>query len=254
MEEQPILTEPVHTPPEPDAPLRRAQALRHFQLLSGTIYHLKNTLAVASEYNELLEMDGKLSDTQREYVTRSRRSIGTALRLLSELHELGRADAGELVPESEPLNVAALLRDMLTDYHLATAMTGGHFVVDTPDLPLVDTDVDCVRNILDMLLSNAARYSPHDAVITIRARTQPGRRATDPPHWLRIDVIDLGPGVAEKDGVFEEVQRVNKKGSPGFRLAIGRRVARLLGGDLTLETSAEGSIFSLWLPVVEPAS
>jgi signal transduction histidine kinase len=247
--EQQILTEPIEPPLEQDAPQRQAQALRHFHLLSGTIYHLKNTLAVASEYNELLEMDGKLSDQHREYVTRSRRSIGVALRLLSELHELGRADSGELVPVSEPLHLNTLLRDMLSDYHLANATTGVHYVIESTPIPGIETDVDCVRNILDMLLSNAARYSPRDGVITIRTKLQPGRRASDPPSWLRIDVIDQGPGVAEKEAVFEEVQRVNRKGPPGFRLAIGRRLARLLGGDLTLQTSDAGSMFSLWLPL-----
>ncbi|MEX2501446.1 MAG: ATP-binding protein, partial [Trueperaceae bacterium] len=70
------------------------------------------------------------------------------------------------------------------------------------------------------------------------------------PIALRIDVADMGPGVLEREGVFEEVERVERKGAPGFRLAISRRVARLLGGDLTLETDgAAGSTFSLWLPL-----
>lgn len=228
-------------------------AQHHYRLLSGTIYHLKNTMAVVSEYMELLDIEGELNDSQRDYIARSRRSMATALRLLSELHELGRADAGELITEAEPLRVGALIRDVLRDHRLSHATSGVRFVYHASDVPLLFTDPDCVRQILDNLLSNAARYSPADAAVTISAGVHSGRRAGDPDEWLRIDVADRGPGVAEHDDVFEEVSRVGRKGAPGFRLAISRRIARLLGGDLTLTTApGEGSCFSLWLPLPAP--
>ena len=233
--------------------LATQQAHRQFRLLSGTIYHLKNTLAIASEYSQLMQLDGEVSESQREYLRRSQRSISTALRLLSELHELGRTDMGDVVLQREPLNVVALIRDILRDYKLSTATTGIRFDLESPFVPLINTDPDCVRQIVDTLLSNAVRYSPADAHITVRLSVRSGRRAGDPAQWLRIDVSDNGPGVAERDAVFEEVQRVERKGPPGFRLAISRRIARLLGGDLTLETGRDtGSTFSLWLPLDHP--
>lgn len=226
------------------------RAQQQFRLLTGTIYHLKNTLAVASEYNALLEFEGELTEAQREYAARAQRSIATALRLLSELHELGRTDAGAVVLQHEPLNMVALIRDILRDYRLSTGTTGIIFDLHTPVIPLIRTDPDCVRQVLDTLLSNAVRYSPAHAHIVVELSVRSGRRSGDPAQWLRVDVRDHGPGVAERDAVFEEVQRVERKGAPGFRLAISRRLARLLGGDLTLETSdAGGSTFSLWLPL-----
>ncbi|MEX1182185.1 MAG: HAMP domain-containing sensor histidine kinase [Gemmatimonadota bacterium] len=226
------------------------QAERHYRLLAGTIYHLKNAIAVGAEYIELIDLEGELNDTQRDYVTRSRRSVATALRLLSELHELGRADAGQLVPKPEPLNVDSLIRDAVRDHRLSAGTSGVTFDYLAHPLPLLRTDPDCVRQILDNLLSNAIRYSPADGHVTVQAAVREGRRARDPERWLRIDVADMGPGVLEREGVFEEVERVERKGAPGFRLAISRRVARLLGGDLTLETDgAAGSTFSLWLPL-----
>jgi signal transduction histidine kinase len=63
-------------------------------------------------------------------------------------------------------------------------------------------------------------------------------------------VVDRGKGVAEGDAVFEEARRLGRAGEPGFRLAVSRRIARLLGGDLTLQTAPDaGSTFTLWLPV-----
>lgn len=231
---------------------RRAlrQTQRHFRLVGGTVYHLKNTLSQVSEYLELLELEAKLESRHEEYVMRARRSLGTALRLLSELYELGRAEAGEMSTEREPLNLVALIRDLARDYQLSAGTTGVQFNLELHDLPLLRTDPDCVRQILDNLVSNAVRYSPAGAPITIRAMVRAGRRAGDPETWVRIDVVDRGPGVSEGEDVFEEVARVSRKGAPGFRLAISRRIARLLGGNITLQSSPEsGSTFTLWLPM-----
>jgi signal transduction histidine kinase len=225
---------------------------RQYQLLSGTIYHLKNTLANSSEYLELLQLAEALSERQQEYAARSRRSVDVALRLLTELHDLGMADSGQLVPQREPLNVMPLLRDLVQDYRLSAGTTTVSFALELPDLAPLHTDGDCIRQILDTLVSNAIRYSPPGGIVTVRALVIHGRRANDPDRWLRIDIADMGPGVGEEDDVFEEVQRVSRKGPPGFRLAIARRLARLLGGDLVLQTArGEGSTFSLWLPLSE---
>jgi signal transduction histidine kinase len=229
---------------------RGLEVLRQqYHLVSGTIYHLKNALGGASEYLELLELEEELKPAQKGYADGSRRSIAVAVRLLTELHDLGLAESGELVPQREPINLGLMLRDLVRDYRLAVGTTTVLFVVDVDELPLVSTDPDCVRQILDTLISNAARYSPADGVVTVRASCVRGRRSDDPARWVRIDIADMGPGVTEQDNVFEEVQRVAHKGAPGFRLAIARRLARLLGGDIVLATAAgAGSTFSLWLP------
>lgn len=229
-----------------------SQARRHYQLLSGTIYHLKNTMAVVSEYMELLDIEGELNDSQRDYIARSRRSMSTAMRLLSELHELGRADAGEIVARIEPLDICSLVRDVIRDFRLSDATTGVRFVFDNAGVPPLQTDPDCVRQILENLVSNAVRYSPAEGTVQVTASVRSGRRADDPARWVCVDVVDAGPGVTEKEAVFEEVSRVARKGSPGFRLAISRRLAKLLGGDLTLTSRpGHGAHFSLWLPFDE---
>jgi signal transduction histidine kinase len=86
--------------------------------------------------------------------------------------------------------------------------------------------------------------------VTITASVRAGRRSSDPQQWVCITVHDQGPGVADRELVFEEVARAESTTStPGFRLAISRRIARLLGGDLSLESRPTGSSFSLWLPM-----
>jgi signal transduction histidine kinase len=116
-------------------------------------------------------------------------------------------------------------------------------------VPHVMGDEWAVQSIFGNLLSNAVRYTPAGGRINVQADIRPGRRKSDPSKYVCLAVADTGPGVGDQDLIFEEVYRVERRGNhPGFRLAISRRIARLLGGELTLETSDDGSVFTLWLP------
>ncbi len=235
----------------------RRSALEHaiderFRLISGITYELRETLGAASEYVQLLDTEQELTPRQRDYIESSRRTIAAGLRLIGDLLELARVEAGRLPVQHEPTSVGAMLRDLSRDYQLASATYGVSVAIEVPrDLPLVLTDPDLVGQILDTLLSNAVRYTPPNGEIRVRADVQRGRRAGDPRRRLRATITDTGPGVDGTYDVFEAVERVsNGRGAPGFRLAISRNVARLLGGDLTLEREpGTGASFCLWLPL-----
>jgi signal transduction histidine kinase len=143
------------------------------------------------------------------------------------------------------------------DFQLSVGTIGLEFDIAVPDaLPVISTDIDYVRQILDTLLGNAVRYSPVGGRVSVRADIRPGRRRSDPFRYVCIEVADTGPGIGDHDLIFEEVYRVERRGEKaGFRLAIARRIARLLGGELTLETApGRGSTFTLWLPDAPPDS
>ena len=220
-----------------------------FRLIIGISEELKNRLGAAGEYVQLLDTEGELNEVEKKYIAGSRRSIDAAVHLINEMVQLSRAETGRLTLQVEPVNVGAVLRGIVRDYHLELGTTGVEFDVDVPDLPMIETDVDAVRQILDNLLSNALRYTPSGGRITIRADIRPGRRKSDPSKYICLTVADTGPGVGDHDMIFEEVYRIERRGTtPGFRLAISRRIARLLGGELTLDSGAGGSVFTLWLP------
>ena len=223
---------------------------RHFAVLSGTTLHLNQALCDVTGTLEAMERESELTGAQADLVKRGRRRLGAALRLLSEFHELARASTGQLVPKLESVDLTTMLQTLVRSYQLGAGATGVSFNLDLQTLPSVRTDAECVRQILHNLLSNALRYSPMGVPVTVRAQTRAGRRAFDPASWVRIDVVDCGPGVAEGDAVFEEMQRAGRSSAPGFRLALSRRIARLLGGDLTLQSApGSGSSFTLWLPL-----
>ena len=223
-----------------------------FRLISGITYELKETLGVAAEYVQLLDTETELTERQRHYIESGRRTMTSAVRLIGDLLELARVEAGRLPVQREPTSMGAMLRDMVRDYRLASATYGVAVSAQVPaGLPLVHTDPDLVGRILENLLSNAVRYTPANGRIQVAAEMRDALPGDVARRWLCITVSDSGPGVQDADDVFEAVERVSRRtGSPGFRLAISRNIARLLGGDLTLESGREaGASFRLWLPM-----
>jgi adenylate cyclase len=117
-----------------------------------------------------------------------------------------------------------------------------------PGLPSVLLDQEKVRQILTNLLANAAKFTKAGS-IAVRAQHRDGE--------LTIAVSDTGIGIpAEALGlIFEEFSQVDnsstrKYGGTGLGLAISRRLARLMGGDITVESAVGiGSTFTVWLPL-----
>ena len=138
-------------------------------------------------------------------------------------------------------------------------------------LPRIKSDPTHLRQILVNLLGNAIKYTDTGSIVVkTRALAKPQALEQGLPHlvaearqnidsWLAVQVIDSGRGiaVAGQERVFEEFEQVDagpRADSPnrgtGLGLAISRRLARLLGGDLLLESEpGKGSTFTLWLPV-----
>jgi len=227
-----------------------------YRLVSGIADEVRERLGVAIEYVQLLDTEGELNEREARYIDRSRRSIEAVISVINDLVQLSRLDTGRVALRPESINLGVLARGMVRDFQLSVGTIGFEFDVAIPDLPLIETDIDAVRQILDNLLSNAIRYTPVGGRIRVAADVRPARRKTGPLRFICLSVSDTGPGIEDAARVFEETIRVERhRVQPGFRLAISRRMARLLGGDLTLDTRpGQGSTFTLWLPDSPPVT
>jgi signal transduction histidine kinase len=234
-------------------------------LLRGVTHDLKNPLGAAQGFTELLTagMLGELSDGPRGAVDRVHHLIGDAIQILKDLTELASAESGMLELTSEPTRLDLLVAESLGD-HRASALSHGVSLTARPvesgeaEPVTVKSDGRRIRQILDNLITNALKYTPEKGSVMVSVGRDPTGTGA------RITVSDTGPGIPEdmREKVFDEFfrlrghetkSRVAAPSGTGVGLAIGRRLALLLGGDLTVSAAAEGGAeFVLTLPASAP--
>ena len=226
------------------------------RLIRGFSHDVKNPIGAADGYAELLSLGvyGELTDEQRASLERLRRSLRGALSLIRDLHEFGRAETGNLVVASEPVDLADLVRAIGEEYDAAARAAGLSLAVEAAsDLPILRTDRERVRQIVSNLVSNAIKYTGHGS-IQVHASRQLSEPPGDAGGWACITVADTGPGIPlDKQAViFEEFNRLgfDRHEGAGLGLAISELLARALGGHVSVESeSGHGSAFTLWLPL-----
>jgi PAS domain S-box-containing protein len=216
-------------------------------------------------YTQLLDLElaGPLTEQQRGYLERLARSSQHLLGLVNDVLDLSKIEAGETrVARTEAMTGPAV-RAALEVVAPAAAQRGVRLVDGGPDpagVPFVG-DEDRVRQIAVNLLSNAVKFTEVGGMITVSSGTV---RAAPPAAshlrgegpWALVRVEDTGVGIAPEDQgrIFEPFHQVEgghtrTAGGTGLGLAISRRLARLMGGDLTVESApGVGSAFTLWLP------
>jgi signal transduction histidine kinase len=159
-------------------------------------------------------------------------------------------------------DLRALVVEAASDYVAAAEQAGLTLTVNlAEDLPPVDTDPALVSKIIGTLLSNAIKYTPSDGRILLRAFSRPARDGQETGPWVAVEVSDTGPGIpaALRERVFDEFFRApaatTTARGEGIGLAMSRRVARLLGGEVTVDgEEGRGATFTFWLPAQSSAA
>jgi signal transduction histidine kinase len=232
--------------------LERAMASKA-RLIRGFAHDIKNPLGAANGRAELLleGVVGEIDDATREQLEGICRSVNTALELVTTLVEFTRVEAGQIELERTPTELARIARQVAEDYTAAAAQRGVDLRVDECAPLSVTTDAARVRQILDNLVSNAVKYTSEGS-ITIVVEPPAEHERAELSACAAVRVRDTGRGVPA-DRVqelfleFSRIDPVDKSGA-GLGLAISRRLARLLGGDILVETEeGRGSTFSLLL-------
>jgi signal transduction histidine kinase len=232
----------------------------HEQLIRGFTHDVKNPLGAADGHLSLLELGvrGEMSEAQTETVGHARRSIRTALDLVSQLLDIERAAAGQVNIERERVDLGATIREIVEEFRFAAdakrlslteLVAGDH----GDDSFIIESDRARVRQILANLISNAVKYTQPDGSIEVRAYLVDDGEGPRRGRWVALSVADNGPGIPleRQNLIFREFTRFNPgetEGS-GIGLAISQRLARALGAAITFKsTPGVGSTFTLWLP------
>jgi signal transduction histidine kinase len=222
---------------------------RFFASLS---HELRTPINAVIGYNHLLreKIFGPLNERQEEAVDKANRSAQHLLELVDDILDISKIEAGKLEIYPEEVDLAALLEDTATSLQLQARKKDIELAVDTPGVVRVTTDPARVRQIVLNLLSNAVKFTDQGRV---DLRLEP-----DHDDRVTVRVRDTGPGIRadDRERIFEEFEQGSTGGSTagtGLGLAISRRLAELLGGDLTVDSElGVGSTFILTLPRTHP--
>jgi PAS domain S-box-containing protein len=225
------------------------------EFLAVMSHELRTPLSAIIGYEELLfdGITGPVNEAQRTQLARIKASATHLLSLIDEVLTLSRVEAGrevahpERVPVFSALHEASIIIEPLAlDKKLALR------VLPVPMDLEVWADPVKLRQILLNLLTNAIKFTDAGSV------ELESRRRDD---CVEILVRDTGIGIApaNQDRIFDAFWQVEQKstrkvGGAGLGLSVSRRLARLMNGDLTVQsTLGEGSTFTLRLPARRPA-
>lgn len=234
------------------------------EFLAMMSHELRTPLNAVIGYAELLDLGiaGSLTTEQRHQLARIRTSGRHLLGLVNEVLDLAKVEAGRL-----SVNIGLARAGDVADAALSLVQTradekGIRFVGQcTGDGDAVfEADEDRVRQILVNLLSNAVKFTEPGGEVALECGTaahpDAEARVHSCPKWVYLRVRDTGVGIPvdQLPLIFDpfvqgETGHTRSSDGSGLGLTISRRLARLMGGDVTVRsTPGNGSVFTLWLP------
>lgn len=232
--------------------------------LANMSHELRTPLTGIIGYSELLQRDLERSG-QTELLSdllRIHKAGNHLLAIINDILDLSKIEAGKMEIYVEWVDIAVMLREVASTARPLIEQNNNTIEAQVPnDLGVIHTDSTKIRQILLNLLSNAGKFTEHGH-ITLRA-TRESDAATD---WMCISVIDTGIGITgeQLDRLFAEFTQADpsttrRYGGTGLGLALSRRLCRMLGGDITVQsTFGRGSTFTVRVPIsisdVEPAA
>lgn len=227
---------------------------RRRELVSDLTHELRTPLTVVRGYLEELA-GGRIEPTPQIYqqLTKETRRLE---RLINDLQELSKAEAGYLPIKLAPVNLYPLFRSLVQKFADQVLEDGPELRLECPDpLPPVLADLDRVEQVMVNLLGNAIQYT-RSGSITVRAWTEANGASGQVPR-LWIAVTDTGVGMAAENlsHVFERFWRADRSrnqhtGGTGIGLAISQRLVELQGGEIQVEsTLGVGTTFRFYLPL-----
>jgi signal transduction histidine kinase len=263
---------------EAEAERRAAEQARHAaeeanaarsSFLAVMSHELRTPLNAVIGYAELLNLGvtGPVTAAQAEQLGRIRGSASHLVGLIDQVLRFARLEAGRDEVRLEPFDAVAVARDAADMIAPLAAAKGLAFDVDVPDAPVaVRSDPQKLRQVLLNLLSNAAKYTPAGQIALVLetssgAGATPGDgRAADALVVFRVRDTGIGVAPEHHEHIFDPFWQVSPAltrtvGGTGLGLSVSRQLARLLGGDLTVESApGAGSTFVLTIPAVLPSS
>jgi signal transduction histidine kinase len=218
------------------------------EFLSGMSHELRTPLNAVLGFGQLLETDDELTDEAREYATLIVASGRHLLRIIEDALDISQIEAGRLPLDLGPIEVEPLATQVLGLLRpMADARRLRLEAEIADDLPPAEADALRLRQVLLNLGGNAVKYNRDGGEVVVRARH-------DGEH-VAIEVCDTGEGIAEADldRLFLPFERLHARDrdveGTGLGLSVSLHLVEAMGGTLSVDSSPDGTTFTLRLPV-----
>jgi CheY-like chemotaxis protein/HAMP domain-containing protein len=236
------------------------------EFLANMSHELRTPLNSLLILSKLLtdNKDGNLTPKQVEYAQTIHSSGSDLLSLINDVLDLSKVEAGKMEVNPTDVPVVEVRDSVMRGFGALAEEKGLTFTADiAPNVPAtIRTDGQRVEQILKNLLSNALKFTKEGGIALKVRLADKSRRFANPildnsPAVIAFGVTDTGLGIARDKQrlIFEAFQQADgttsrKFGGTGLGLSISREIARLLGGEIRVESvPARGSTFTLFLPV-----
>jgi two-component system OmpR family sensor kinase len=224
------------------------------EFVANVSHELKTPLTSVQGFSQAI-LDGTADSPEalRQAAQVISDEAGQMHRLVLDLLDLARLDAGTLDLRRTPLDLPNLLRNVAEKFAPQARAAGVTITMDSPALPTVTGDGDRLAQVFSNLVDNALKHMPSGGNITLRSRST----GTE----VQVDVTDTGVGIAPQalPRIFERFYQADpsrsggEKHGTGLGLAIVKEILAAHGGKITVRSIPDaGSTFSVSLPLTMP--
>jgi len=235
------------------------QAQRDF--VANVSHELKTPLTSIQGFSQAI-LDGTARDgeAQRHAAQVINDEAERMARLVNELLDLAKLDAGQIVMAQEPVDMGQLLRGCVEKLTPQAGQGGVELKLDLGALPLLSGDNDRLAQVFTNLVDNALKHTPQGGRVTVAAReviSRPARKGEKAVPTIEVSVADTGSGIPPEDlsRIFERFYQVDKSRhrkdrGAGLGLAIAKEIVQAHGGQIKAESVVGvGTKFTVTLPV-----
>jgi len=225
------------------------------QFLANMSHELRTPLNAIMGFTSLLQegIYGEITPKQKRILERIYTNAEHLLRLINDLLDLSRIEAGKMSLEVEEVNLEELVQGALSliEPQLKKKKLKFNLSIE-PDLPLMRTDPAKVKQILFNLLENSVKFTPEGEIFLGVEKTK-----KEGKEFIKITVKDTGIGIPQKElkNIFQEFHQVDgsstrRFGGTGLGLSIVKKLTKLMGGNIKVKSEiGKGSTFKVYLPV-----
>ncbi|MGC8800491.1 MAG: ATP-binding protein [Chloroflexus sp.] len=227
------------------------------EFLAVAAHELRSPLAAVRSYADLLlrreqQREGDARDLHG--LTILTQQVSHMLRLVDNLLDVSRLDAGQFDLQYQTVNLVTLAQQVIDQQRPSANNRELLLETEAPEL-WISCDAMRIRQVLTNLLNNAIKYSPAGSVVSVRVRSA-SLPANNAPAAL-ISVSDQGPGIpaSEQERVFQRYYRSPGRRGEGLGLGLylSREIVQLHGGQIWIEShEGQGSTFMVLLPIERP--